>query len=682
MSFLQPILLIGLPLALLPVIIHLINQHRHRTVRWAAMMFLLDAKKMTKGLARLRQILILAMRVLAVAALVFAASRPLAGGWAGFGGGKADTILVLLDRSSSMEQRNLETGDSKRSTALSRIAELIGKTGSGSEIILIDSATLTPTPLGNAAALLDLPATAATATASDIPTMLQIAVDFLATSESGRTDIWLASDLRQGSWNPGSGQWETLRSDLAARETVRLFFLNFPAAESSNTSVSVSGVKRQKGPDGMRLLMDLKFRRQGPGVETDRQVIPVEFTLNGTRTVETFEINGPEMSRLGHSLPLGSGNERGWGRIDLPADENPSDNHAFFVFDEPAVRKTVIVSDDAATAGAIRTAAQSGPDSGVKYETEIFAPANTAGIPWEETALLFWQAALPAPDTTLYTLLRQHVQSGRELILLPPPGDGGSEFFGVKWGDWSAGGDAPLPVKWWRTESGLLGNIRSGDPLPVSDLAIFRTRIFTGETQSLLKLENEVSVIARILTDPVENESDATSSFYTWGTLPKSDHSNLATEGIVFFVMIHRALEEGANAVSSARFLDAGRNALSGFPEIKPLSLAEERDDLLEPGLAAGAYESTDPGGRKRLVALNRPNLEDDTRLLDPQAVETLLAGIDFRQINDEVGSGASLAAEAWRTFLIVMALALIIEAALCLPPKPDGQRNPIRSTT
>jgi hypothetical protein len=60
MSFLQPILLVGLPLALLPVIIHLINQHRHRTVRWAAMMFLLDAKKMTKGLARLRQILILA----------------------------------------------------------------------------------------------------------------------------------------------------------------------------------------------------------------------------------------------------------------------------------------------------------------------------------------------------------------------------------------------------------------------------------------------------------------------------------------------------------------------------------------------------------------------------------------------------------------------------------------------
>jgi len=80
MSFLQPILLLGLPLMLLPIIIHLINRHRHRTVQWAAMMFLLDAKRMTKGMARIRQILILLMRVLAIAALIFAAGRPMASG--------------------------------------------------------------------------------------------------------------------------------------------------------------------------------------------------------------------------------------------------------------------------------------------------------------------------------------------------------------------------------------------------------------------------------------------------------------------------------------------------------------------------------------------------------------------------------------------------------------------------
>ena len=44
MSFLQPWLLVALPLVALPIIIHLINQRRYQTIRWAAMMFLLAAK--------------------------------------------------------------------------------------------------------------------------------------------------------------------------------------------------------------------------------------------------------------------------------------------------------------------------------------------------------------------------------------------------------------------------------------------------------------------------------------------------------------------------------------------------------------------------------------------------------------------------------------------------------------
>src|SRR3954470_20531307 len=112
MTFLQPALLLALPLAALPVIIHLIHLYRRRQVKWAAMMFLLAAQRMNKGLSRLRQILILAFRVLplaaqrmnkglsrlrqililafrvlALAALIFVITRPLAGGWLGLLGG-------------------------------------------------------------------------------------------------------------------------------------------------------------------------------------------------------------------------------------------------------------------------------------------------------------------------------------------------------------------------------------------------------------------------------------------------------------------------------------------------------------------------------------------------------------------------------------------------------------------
>ncbi len=105
MSFLQPMLLAALPLVALPIIIHLINQRRYQTIRWAAMMFLLAANRMSRGYARIRQWLIMACRMAAIAGLIFAVSRPLAGGWLGLtAGGRADTTIVVLDRSPSMQQ--------------------------------------------------------------------------------------------------------------------------------------------------------------------------------------------------------------------------------------------------------------------------------------------------------------------------------------------------------------------------------------------------------------------------------------------------------------------------------------------------------------------------------------------------------------------------------------------------
>src|SRR5437588_8849618 len=114
MSFLQPILLVGLPLVSLPIIIHLINQRRYQTIRWAAMMFLLAANRMSRGYARLRQWLIMLFRMLAITGLVFAVARPLASGWLGLtAGGRADTTIILVDRSPSMQQSGAGTGGSK-----------------------------------------------------------------------------------------------------------------------------------------------------------------------------------------------------------------------------------------------------------------------------------------------------------------------------------------------------------------------------------------------------------------------------------------------------------------------------------------------------------------------------------------------------------------------------------------
>ncbi len=45
-----------------------------------------------------------------------------------------------------------------------------------------------------------------------------------------------------------------------------------------------------------------------------------------------------------------------------------------------------------------------------------------------------------------------------------------------------------------------------------------------------------------------------------------------------------------------------------------------------------------------------------------------LFQGLDFDRVDEKAGSSTSLIEEIWRLFLAIMMLALILEAALCIP--------------
>ena len=54
-GFLHPLLLWALPVAAVPIIIHLLNRRRFQTVRWAAQSFLLAALKRNRRRLRMEQ---------------------------------------------------------------------------------------------------------------------------------------------------------------------------------------------------------------------------------------------------------------------------------------------------------------------------------------------------------------------------------------------------------------------------------------------------------------------------------------------------------------------------------------------------------------------------------------------------------------------------------------------------
>src|SRR4051812_44551985 len=80
LSFVSPgFVLAGAALIGIPIIIHILNRRRFRTVTWAAMDFLLRAMRKNRKRLRFEQWLLLATRCALIFLLAFALARPMMG---------------------------------------------------------------------------------------------------------------------------------------------------------------------------------------------------------------------------------------------------------------------------------------------------------------------------------------------------------------------------------------------------------------------------------------------------------------------------------------------------------------------------------------------------------------------------------------------------------------------------
>jgi len=110
---------------------------------------------------------------------------PLASGLLGLAaGGRADTTIILLDCSPSMQQREAGAGLSKLAAGRRQLAETLATLGS-SHWVLIDSTTNQPHELPSPGALADLSCAEPTGAEADLPAMLEAARTYMQTNQPG-----------------------------------------------------------------------------------------------------------------------------------------------------------------------------------------------------------------------------------------------------------------------------------------------------------------------------------------------------------------------------------------------------------------------------------------------------------------------------------------------------------------
>ena len=637
MTFLQPGVLWALPLLLLPVIIHLINRMRHRPQPWAAMMFLVAATRASTNRARLKQWLLLLFRTLAVLALILFLARPLGGGWLGWAVNAApDVIMIVLDRSASMETRLPGQTITRREQALKLLAESAGQFAETSHFVLLDSATRQPAQLATAGALLEEALTGATDTGADLPGLLQTAHKWLVDNQAGTAEIWIASDLQASNWMPDDDRWETLVEQFAAMpQRVRFRLLAFGDAPDQNRSVTLAAFERPaETPNRLKLEIDLSALK--PSGET----FPVELQVGETTAREELQLEAATF-RWQRQFELPAGTLRPAGFIRLPSDGNDRDNEIYFVAEPPGEGSALMVAADSEAVRFTRLAAMS-PGSlqpAMVVRPEAFEEASLVGL-----GLLVWQAPLPEDPRRL----EEFVMEGGVVLFLPVGTDERRAFGRTRWGGLE-NLEKPAKVPTWNEQDGPLAATEEGLVLAVDRIEVRRRR----------RIESEETVLARF--------GDG-APFLTRGRLGRGSYFHLASQptgawsnldrGDVLVPMVQRMLELGGRRLGQATMMACGElTAADRAQSWKSLT----GDALRDINLHAGLYRAGD-----RVVAVNRPFAENDPAQVSAEAATRLFGQLPVRLTAQR--AAAALEGEVWRLFLFGMLAFLLIESWLILP--------------
>ena len=99
-------------------------------------------------------------------------------------------------------------------------------------------------------------------------------------------------------------------------------------------------------------------------------------------------------------------------------------------------------------------------------------------------------------------------------------------------------------------DADLLAHVESGDALRLNQLLTFATAPLKAPGHLWQGFQDEASLLTRVATDR--------GAVYFCSTLPTAQFSSLEREGVVFYVMLQRALAEGSRSLAVASQRNAG----------------------------------------------------------------------------------------------------------------------------
>jgi len=681
----------GLAAVALPILIHLFTRARAKPIPFSSLRFLKQLQNQKIRRIKIRQILLLLLRTLAVLFLVLGFARPTCRTQSGSGARSRTSAVLLLDNSASMALE--EQGESLFAAAKEAGAHIIEQMQPGDELYLC---TTTDTLEGTERRAFHdfqafrrrLEATPLSFRATDISAGMRFAQNLLQSAHNVNKELYLLSDMQATGFAADS---------LPARE-FHLRQYAVPLLVSHPANLAVTGVRLRSAILERGKTVEVEVTLANSGQEPGR-----------TKLVQLF-IHGQRVAQRTVSLERGTTAQElfrfiidrdGWieGYVQLEDDALMEDNLRYFTFYVPERLNVGVIGERTAGSELLQLALQSSADSSAFLRLFTVVPERSSGLAIDSLQLLLLHDVSRLPDAVVERIGAWHSRGGGIILVLGQRTDIG--WYNARLAP--ALGLSPVLAAFGEGGHFSLGRVDGTHP-------VF-SGIFEGAEIQFARPQFNFACRAASAPDQHALLSFSTGDPYLYevrrdeGALLvftssfEPEVSDMAYRTI-FAPLLHRSISYlAAHGQNRGIELSAGevlRYRLAGQELQKQLEIHRPDGgvDLVHPGITAsgawidhaatgipGLYSLRADGKRLAVWAVNIPARELDLRRAERELVEDShhLHWVDDPARIDQFIREERIGREYWRELLLAGLLLLLLEMALYrekgeLPSEEESQ--------
>jgi len=295
--FLNPLMLAGLGGAMLPLVLHLLARSRFRTVDWAAMMFLYGAEPQQRQSTRLKQFLLLLLRMALVSLLAVALARPLVSDTfaAVASGGHLSAVLIV---DGSLSTSAIENGKPRSELIRQAAIGVLSSLQKGDEAAVL----IAGAPGPSAALTTDLSRLADDISSikpsgrANLAESLARAADLL--NQPGQTNrrLFVICDRQAVSWREVDSVFRAAWRARAGKDSVATPLLIVPVGGTGSDNLALQSLAVINAPIVRDQSVELEAKVRNYGA-VRRPAVPVLLTVNG-RDVGRASVDCPPDSTV------------------------------------------------------------------------------------------------------------------------------------------------------------------------------------------------------------------------------------------------------------------------------------------------------------------------------------------------------------------------------------------------